>query len=120
MRSASPFAADENLFPKEACPASREDLSRLAGLGSPVPSSAVSDQQPIVGWRFPSACERQSPRRLDQLEAGPAQDAGVPLGQRALETGLQQAGVCFLVSSFYIREIMKKKEKSLSLHQFKK
>lgn len=39
--------------------------------GCPVPSSAGSDEQPVITrWWFPSACEHQSPLRLEQLEAG--------------------------------------------------
>lgn len=46
-------------------------LSCLAGLGCPVPSSMVSDEQTIiVGKWFRSACKHQSPRCLDQPEAG--------------------------------------------------
>lgn len=51
----------------------REDLSRLAGLSGPVPSTAVSDDQPVmVGQWFLSVCECQSRLCLPQLEAGSA------------------------------------------------
>lgn len=98
------------VFPKGGVPASGgpgEDLSCLAGLGGPGPSSVVSDQQPVVGRRFPSACKRQSPLRPDQLEAGPELWVlHLPPGQRALKLGLAAGWRLFYGQYFCIWKIM--------------
>lgn len=91
-----------------------EDLNRPAGLGCPVPSSAVSDEQPSVVWQwFLSACEWQSLLCLDQQEAGKVLGALQPAGQPALKMGVPGGwGLCSNFFFLYL-DNNEKNEKSL-------
>lgn len=81
-------AADGGLFPRKRAqpprglpPSPRLPPCRLAALGRPVPSSAVSDERCIiVGRWFPSGCERQSLLQPPPCQESPERGDGSKLG----------------------------------------
>lgn len=100
------------LFPRRRAQLSLEGLCLLADLGSPVPSTAVSDERPVISALYRGvvpSCLRTS----EPAVPGPAGSRLSVQDAEAHEESLGKGGsskavVCFMFIIFYIQKIMKK------------